>query len=147
MYIIIKQVKILAKKTFFRRFLMFKVVNSHSICLNTYGRSVNIYVLMDVEKGKFSYAIDDYDGKKKKKRIKILDDSLNEKTVYSRHQLSKMKFLELQVIALQQEINNQEMLKNQFERWYNEKKELLSTIKELVDSNNILELKELLSKD
>jgi hypothetical protein len=121
---------------------MFKVANVNSLCFS-YGRSFNIYELID-NNGKIRFAMDFINGQRKGKKIKIVNDSLGEKTVYSRLQLSKEKFLKLKTIALEQEVNNQKRLKNQYLRYYLKKKEIVEKAKEFLLENNIEELKKLL---
>jgi post-segregation antitoxin (ccd killing protein) len=134
-------------KFILKEFAMYKVVGTYEVSLNTYNHYVNIYEAIDINTGKIRFCIDDYDYQRTGKRIKIINEDLNEKTVYTRRQLSRKKFLELKLLAMEQELHRQELLKAQFERWNEEKKELLSTIKKLVDNNSILELKELLSEE
>ena len=123
---------------------MYTLVKGYALALHTFGRDISIYELIDAN-GKFGYAIDDYDNKKSKKRIKVMDKEFNE--VYTKSQISKEKFLKLKILALEQELHRQELLTAQYQRYNEEKKDLIEKIKSLVKEQKISELKELLEEE
>jgi hypothetical protein len=126
---------------------MFKVLKGYEVpSPNYYGLYFNIYELFDKEKNKTVYAIDDIYGEKKGKRVKVLDDEFEE-FVYTLKQISKLEFFRLRIRSAEDESHRQKMLAVQFERYNNNKKDLIEEIRSLILQGDILSVKEILDLD
>jgi hypothetical protein len=84
--------------------------------------------------------------KKGKKRVKVLDDEFEE-FVYTLKQISKLEFFRLRIRSAEDESHRQKMLAVQFERYNNNKKDLIEEIRSLILQGDILSVKEILDLD
>ena len=112
-----------------------------------YGRCYNIYELKD-ETNKIAYAIDDiYGSKGKGKRVKVLDDEFEPDFCYTLRQISREEFLRLRIKSLENELHEERLLKWRYERYNQEKKDLIEEIKSLLFDGDILAIKEILQEE
>jgi len=124
---------------------LFKKVKVYSVPTDHYGFYRSVYELIDLDSKKIRYAI--IDDKKRGKKIKVLDDEFEDGYTYTLRQIKKEEFLELKIKALEDELHEEKLLRWRFERYNNEKKDLIKEIKSYASHNDILSIKELFLED